>query len=431
MSKKFYSVKSENILWLLFLINATIIIGNLNGVIFGLVGIVAPLSPILLVNSLVLIYTLLIKYSETAYKNYLFYIFVAFFLLHIYIGLAMGLIFYNEMVWDNNSGLYSGVRKLFPSILIFVSTYLFVAFVVKKGHLGRLISMLTFISFLAVLLIIFGNDIGLKSTIYEGMSIANSSRSAGLYANPNGAGIAANIALTLAFGNLYFQKNNVMINYAIILLSLYAAFLTFSKAAMIVSILIVFGSFFLIAAKFRKLQSFQRKRILTFISLAFIAIIYIGSVFGSYLENLDLQQLQRIQYTLELVQGNVNHQTTSNREEVWMVAFEKILNNPVFGYGLESFHSIPGIGYGAHNTFLMIWGESGIITLFLFLLFFIRASIDALFIRNKALLIIVFGIFCVYVFQDAFTSHNALENKGSIMMIAFALVLITQRKYAT
>jgi len=428
MPKRLLSVKIDTIIWLLFIVNAFIILGNLNGVIYGFVRIVAPLSPILLVNSLLLLYLLLIKYPVKGYRNYLFDIFMAFFVLHIYIGVMSGLYFYDEYVWDNNGGLFRAVRKLVPSVLIFLSSYLFFVYASKQGKLMKILNILIYLSIIAVLLIVFGSALGLSASIYEGMTISTSSRAAGLYSNPNGAGIAANTALSLVFGKLYIQKKQLLLCYSFILLSLYAAFLTFSKAAMIIAIFIVLGNFFIMAINFRNIRTFQRRRLMYFIVAVGITILYLSTVLGSYLEKLDLQQLQRIQYTMELVEGNINKNTTSERDIAWIMAYERIIKNPIFGYGLDSFHKIPGLGYGVHNTLLMIWGESGIFTLFLFVIFFILSTIRSLFIKNKGFLLIVFGLMCVYLLQDVLSSHNALENKVSIMMLALCIAIISQMR---
>jgi len=68
--------------------------------------------------------------------------------------------------------------------------------------------------------------------------------------------------------------------------------------------------------------------------------------------------------------------TGSGRTEIWQVAIEAIKRFGLFGAGLENFvdvhqlyvpHGPRGYGYGAHNSYLMVWVELGIVGLVLML----------------------------------------------------------------
>lgn len=63
------------------------------------------------------------------------------------------------------------------------------------------------------------------------------------------------------------------------------------------------------------------------------------------------------------------------RFQIWPIALSQIAESPAFGHGLMRFHFLEGappcrlgLVCGSHNSYLMLWGEAGIIPLLLFLL---------------------------------------------------------------
>ena len=66
----------------------------------------------------------------------------------------------------------------------------------------------------------------------------------------------------------------------------------------------------------------------------------------------------------------------SNRALLWKTGIGKIRESPIVGNGLHQLHSMEGMPFifhlgrpaGVHNTYLMLWGEAGVIPLALYLL---------------------------------------------------------------
>lgn len=68
--------------------------------------------------------------------------------------------------------------------------------------------------------------------------------------------------------------------------------------------------------------------------------------------------------------------TISTRSTLWSLGWSKVMESPLFGHGLWQIHHLEGgprcrMGTvcGSHNSFLVLWGEAGIIPFLLFVLF--------------------------------------------------------------
>jgi len=414
-----YSLKYETIINFMFLTNALIIIGNINGILYGVLGIKAPLSPIILLNSITITGLLFFKLKPRGRFGFLVWYFLFFIIMFITLGLASGLFFWQE--YHPKASVDGGLRRVLPSMIIFYSTYLYFNYQVQVGKLSKLIGQLTIISFLTVLMIIFGDAVGITTEISGNK---DAGRASGLFANPNGAGLAANYCLGLALTCLFLDKKGLVLWIGIVSASIYASVITFSKAAILVTVLLLllYPGFLLFS--FLKTSFYQK------VKLVSIGVIFISSIgftvvkLQNYLGSLDYHQLQRIEHTVALLSGEINEKTTSERSFLWEKAWNRIADNPIFGYGLESFHRFPDSGLGVHNSFLMIWGEGGIISIFLFVSFLGLLVVGAFKLKSKIGSALILGLVLIFSAQDAFTGHNALENRLSIMMLALCTALI-------
>lgn len=160
---------------------------------------------------------------------------------------------------------------------------------------------------------------------------------------------------------------------------------------------------------------------ISFVNLLILMIFLGGIVFLSInlIFDIDNQELDRLLPILNLFNGEINISSiTTSRTDIWIIALEKISNNP-FGSGFGSFHRLSEINLGAHNTYLMIFGESGFFpflffVVFVFLLFKKYSSLK----KNK--LNILFLLCLIIIFFQSFGSlHDGLLEKNNIFFLAF------------
>ena len=185
----------------------------------------------------------------------------------------------------------------------------------------------------------------------------------GTFTSPTLAGTACCYTVVLA---LSFLKNSRHRTYPIVglILGIAGGILTLSRTA-IVTLGVIFVLFlWLSRPRSRQNQSFvPRQGILLgtgILSLLFVGLL--NTPHGEYFERL-------------LWSVNIDGAKDVRFQQIWPIALSQIAESPVFGHGLMRFHFLEGaplcrlgLVCGSHNSYLMLWGEAGIIPLLLFLL---------------------------------------------------------------
>lgn len=136
----------------------------------------------------------------------------------------------------------------------------------------------------------------------------------------------------------------------------------------------------------------------------FILILSIFFIFPKVIQFLPKQLSDR--FSLESLMGKVDN--GANRLEIWEYAIEKILQHPILGYGVGSTVSVLGVingaPRGAHNLFIALSLEFGILGTALFVLF-LYSIYKKLFLNKlsceKYLLI---GMLIICFFLDSLTA---------------------------
>lgn len=188
------------------------------------------------------------------------------------------------------------------------------------------------------------------------------SRYMGPFTSPTMAGTVCCYTAVLA---LSFLKNSQRRTYPMAALILGAAggILTLSRTA-----IVTLGGIFVLFLWFsrprsRQNQSFvPRRGILLGMGVSILLFIgFLNTPHGEYFERL-------------LWSVNIDG-PKDVRLQIWPIALSQIAESPVFGHGLMRFHFLEGappcrlgLVCGSHSSYLMLWGEAGIIPLLLFLL---------------------------------------------------------------
>ena len=198
-------------------------------------------------------------------------------------------------------------------------------------------------------------------------------RFSGTFSGPNAAGIAACQAVVLAL-SLLNSRYRRFARWVAILGSV-AVIMTFSRAAILALALVVV--FFLWSSTSDVHSGRRRSATVWLVPMVIAGMLGLAAI---SLEHLPLveEQLARIKWIV-----NSNFSEIDNyRFRIWPLAMSLIAESPLFGHGLSQFHSIEyapvGCNHGrlgesivcsAHNFYMILWGEAGIVPLVLFLLF--------------------------------------------------------------
>lgn len=121
--------------------------------------------------------------------------------------------------------------------------------------------------------------------------------------------------------------------------------------------------------------------------------------------------------------GEVKTKTVKNdsRNDTWALYYDKVYEKPFFGHGYKSFQKVTSRAPGAHNTYLMIIGESGIIPFLLFIgtfMYLLRYCIR--YFKEEPYLL--YTLFVVLL--NLMASHTFFANYQSITLSIFIFLKI-------
>lgn len=215
-------------------------------------------------------------------------------------------------------------------------------------------------------------------------------RYSGFYLNPNTAGLICLIGFALSY-------NILQIKYRLIaqFLLTVAGIMTFSRYFILILILVNLVSILA-----------NKKNVIGLIVGSLGLIIILGTT------SLKLNT-ERFLALKSIFSDDIDTETITkeSRDETWSLYTEVILNNPIFGKGYKTMQGkdtdTVGIKVGVHNSYLMVLGESGIITLLLFVFIYL-----AIFIRS----IMHFSVHPEYTYLAIIlltyllVSHNLFDN---------------------
>jgi hypothetical protein len=256
--------------------------------------------------------------------------------------------------------------------------------------------------------------LGSLSIIYESVFIIDiGGRFSGFYLNPNFAGLICVLGYCLSLS----IDNKMLRVFGQILFSI-AGLVTFSRTFLLLWVLINIISLLISYKNVYK----------TVIGIVLF------SLFVSLGDNFDFNS-RRLDAFTSILDGKISDEMVEDsRTQTWALYYYKVLNKPFFGNGYLSFSGkTDGIGensdsiQGAHNTFLMILGESGI---FVFLYFtaiyggFIVTGIRV-FKDEPFIFLISFSLFMYML-----TSHNYFDNY-LVLFVSLWLYIQIGRKEIT
>ena len=193
----------------------------------------------------------------------------------------------------------------------------------------------------------------------------------GTYYGPSYAGIAACQAVVLS---LFMSSGRHRVFACLVaILGGLAAFMTFSKTAIFVLIVILL---FFLRASMTDTHAGRRPRAAVRLMCVFMGGALILAIASAEHLPLSRMQFERLEWIATLGDSRLE-----KRFGIWTLGISTIAESPFWGHGLLRFHHLEGappcdggtaghmITCGVHNSYLLLWGEAGIIPLGLFLFF--------------------------------------------------------------
>lgn len=395
----------------------------LNGLFTSFFKVPAFFSPLLLIFCFVIIFN---TPRPKIYYN-VFTVLITFFVLYLFIGL-LSYILYPENVHYKIS-IPSLLRGYISSMIIYWSIYQYLLneyFNLGKERLIEILHKASFLILLPLFFTVFGKQLGLTEAMEYVKNYGD--RQIGIFTNPNTTGLHANYVLCFSLYSLISNRKGKLLWLLLVPACFYAAFLSLSKAAMLMAILNLLFYLIFNFVNFHKLKSSNK-----FISILSIALIsfsafYIYTNFEKLVGGLSYAQATRIVDAVQIGQGKINDATTSERFGLAELVFDKISAHPIEGNGFGSFHRIVGHGLGVHNTALLIIGESGIFPALLFLMFIFIYIFKALKEREIPLKFLFISVLITFLLISFLTSHNGLDERISNVILGILIVLINLKR---
>jgi hypothetical protein len=231
--------------------------------------------------------------------------------------------------------------------------------------------------------------------------VSQPGRGAGLWVNPNDCGFIC-ATYFLVWG---LVKNRGRVARLIVpALLLVGVLVSLSRAA-------VAGLF--LALGYKAIAS--RRPAAAFACAVVVAILYVGlQVFapegGGYKAKMDVRRAA----VASMLTGNLEDvKERDNRTDIWAYSIAGIGGHWLFGLGHGSMNRIVPMGeagFGPHNFYIYVLGNSGILALTMFILFLLRARHDALKCATRearavSVAIVLLYAFCIF-FDHALPAHQ-------------------------
>jgi O-antigen ligase len=395
-----------------FAVLATISLLNINGAVTMAVGVGQAGSPLLLLASAILVAKL--GAVRIPLSSSLLFVSILCYLL-------LALMF---SITENPTGSSGHLSVAYSaSLLILWAVVAYMQYANSCGRVDDTLRLLRNLSVIAAGTVLFSPVL---YRVFEWVPPSGESRFGGFFGNPNEAGVMANVAMAFV---LTVPYNRRWLQILALTGSSAAAILTFSKTAWMILPLVILLYLFL-----RSKRSLYWILVLLSVTLL-IAFIDIVNVLEWLLNNpfieLTLSQELRIQQFKFLLSATWERENIlTGREYLWQFGVQRILENPIGGSGLGTFHYLEGglmqggVWQGVHNVYLMIWGEAGFFAFVLFLVATIVIGYRVIF-RSEHAIAVLLGLI---LFLNLLVNHNVLISRYFIVLIGVLISLQSRNR---
>lgn len=386
---------------------------NLNGVGVMLIGVNQLFSPFLLLSAFILV---ILGFQQGVTFSRAILLYLVSLVAYLVIGGIAAVLSENGHV----GAVPSLVFRYATGLLITLAGYYAVAccYSVKVEPLKWLL----FFTVLASVFIPFGHLLNVSGQI-----VVDSQRGAGLFGNPNEAGIIAAIGLSAAL--VYVKQKSTAFLLSMIFIVM--AIMTFSKAVLLMIFMI-----FLLNQLFKGKMSTSITRLVILSLIVYLALMIFRADIVALFEGTQALRIEQFLKILALEPETASMK--SSRGDLWLLGLNEIAKNPIIGNGLGALHSMEGAtvavngghAQGVHNSYLLKFGDAGFIAFALFLAFICYVMYQS-FRLAKHDLHARFSFFYFFIFSlDCLVTHNVelLRFHNLLIGVSLGFLCMAQRK---
>jgi|GEM_PF-2510734 len=296
------------------------------------------------------------------------------------------LIYYCFALWSSGvNGYKTSIIATFIPIIYFIGFN----FLLSNKEYFKIFFKVITLSFLIcsiLTVILFNINYSLDT---GGIYTYSLDRASGLYGDANNAALASIISYVL-FDKLYAPKNMKQKLLKISLLSIvfYSLFLTFSTTG-----LFVFTIIFLII-NYKFFTGIRISLLAGFLVLFYIVIFSLKNKTQNL--NLSQTQIDKVDNIINVLTLDFNRVDNSGRAELASHIMTDIYKNPILGNGVDF-----GVTHRAHNTYLAIWADAGVITLIFFIYILLSFMFKSLQLEVRMRSFCVSLLLVLYIFMMA------------------------------
>jgi O-antigen ligase len=320
------------------------------------------------------------------------------------------------------------IRSFIYNYVIAFICYKFTLFSAQRGELKRLIDGVLGLFIISNLLTIFAIPVGFYTLKFANApNIMPLDRMAGVYLNPNVAGFAGNITMSLGLGLLLRNEGSIgraLFGFLGIFVGIVAIAASVSKTAIIIAILTLLVSIIVYFSTYQRINRPTRRLGNIFFGFLIYGIVQMGVLLSVFFSDLLPSQQRRIEQIGLILTGRADKSDTSNRADLASLGLEKISDRPILGSGLGSFMHFLDAGnktgddVGIHNIYLCVWGEGGFLPFILFMVFWGIAAWQAATIPVPWMRMTALALW-VMLFISGLTNHDVLEMNLFGAMLGF------------
>ena len=338
------------------------------------ISISSPISYLLFSLLVFLIFTNKIKYPKTVYI----------------LAITASLYFFISALQ------YNGNYTLLIIIYIKFLLYLFGLYVAIRKIDQNVIIALLLLGAITILL----DTLYFRFNDFQGIGyVSQYGRYAGFYLNPNAASLVCLIGYGLTITKINYWK------LLTIAFSLFG-FLTLSRTFM--------ATWFLMTSIY---LFYNRKYIVKTFLLLIVSVLSLIT----FSKELILDSV-RFEFLKNLFSGQINYEVLEDdsRRDQWAKFYDLIAGSPIIGNGFQTFStSLTDINeQGVHNSFLLIFGESGVLPFLLIITVFLFLFKKCYNLRKKNLTLL---LLLVALFIQFLVSHNFFDS--GVMIFTFLNII--------
>ena len=329
---------------------------------------------------------------------------------------------FNALIWEENKltagrakigdDLVYSARLILQALLVMFASYKYALFSHRRGQIHLFINILVGIMVFGGVITILSPFLGFYTQgflLKDGSTSGSIARPAGFYMNPNSAGYHGVATLLLVISLLFRAKTSRILVFIMIVVSLLSTFITFSKGAILMTFITLLAYFTIGTVYFKRLQSSSKRSLVIVGGMIVVSFVQLVLYLISEFNRLTAFEQSRLVQIMDLLNGKINTETTTNRSDLAGVGLKWISEAPILGWGFGSFHYFANGDAGVHNMFLMLMGESGVIPTLLYIVFYLFGIYKSLKIKNTEYRYISLTFFLFTLFF-ANGNHNLFDN---------------------